>query len=507
MSRYRLLLILPPLAGLLLSCSFPRISRGYIAWFALIPLLWFVARAGSRWMALLGGFVAGVASWSVLLVWIPRVLVHYGGTSESVAWLLYVLMACFLSCYPAAACFLTRVCMERCGEAYLLSFPFAWVSLEYLRTYVPFGGFPWLLAGYSQTDYPHLIQIADLTGVYGVSFLLVWLNAAAARLALQRFRLRQMWPMAAGLLFTGAAFLYGRAMLQTWGNTVPSASVAMLQGNLSYDQPEAALAGEFQEGYVRMASRLAAGSTDLLVLPESPSPLNYQFDASYREAMKKLARRFPLGLVFNNISYAQEEGRTRYFNSAYFVNQDGTDLGRYDKLHLVPFGEYVPLRKLFFFVDTISKDVSDFSPGHEYLTVQLQGHRVNAIICFEAVFPGLVRRFVERGSTLIINLTNDGWYGDSAAPFQHLAMSRWRAVENRRFLLRAANSGISAIVDPTGALWAPTPLLQQAICEGRIAFLKTQTLYTRYGDLFAILCAIIMVALLINNRRVRSRKA
>jgi len=285
----------------------------------------------------------------------------------------------------------------------------------------------------------------------------------------------------------------------------------MLQGNLSFDEPESALVWKYQEGYVQMADRLPE-SVDLLVLPESPSPRMFEYDADYREMLVRLARRYPLGLVFNNIYHAEASPAPRYFNSAYFLGSDGKELGRYDKIRLVPFGEYIPWRSVFFFAETISRDVSDFYPGRDYLVVKLGDHPVNAIICFEALFPQLVRRFVRGGSQLIINLTNDGWYGASAAPYQHLAMSCWRAVENRRYLLRATNSGISAIVDPTGRVQASTGLLRRDSCLGRFAFISTLSIYARYGNVFAILCAIITCLALLQalwahrQAKVRSRR-
>ncbi len=494
-------LLFPVLSGILLFLSFPRANQGYLAWVAFVPLAWFVSGTRFKRHALEGGFVAGAVSWFGLLIWIPKVLVHYGGVPETLAWVLYALMVGLLSCFPAAACFLARFCIERGGDLYLLIFPFAWVALEFARDYVPSGGFPWLLAGYSQTGWSRLMQVADLTGVYGVSFLLLWFNTGLAWALLHRFRIRSLWPIGSALLLAGVSLAYGSRALARWEDVAADHTVAMLQENLSFDEPERELSRKFQEGYVQMASRLKPGSVDLLLLPESPSPLIYQYDASYSQALRNLARSFQLGMVFNNISYEQRGDETRYFNSAYFIGPDGKDLGRYDKIHLVPFGEYVPFRKMFFFVDTISKDVSDFTPGGKYLTVGMQGHRVNAIICFEAVFPELVRRFVRDGSELIVNLTNDRWYGDSAAPYQHLAMARWRAVENRRYLLRAANSGISAIVAPTGEVVTSTPILKEAVCQGHFAFLPGQTPYTRHGDAFAILCVIITAAVLVICRR------
>jgi apolipoprotein N-acyltransferase len=210
--------------------------------------------------------------------------------------------------------------------------------------------------------------------------------------------------------------------------------------------------------------------------------------------------------VLNNVHYLHSDGDTRYYNSAYFIGPDGQTRSRYDKMHLVPFGEYIPWKSVFFFVETISKDVSAFSPGGEFRVVDFSGHRLNAIICFEAIFPQLSREFSRAGSQLFVNLTNDGWYGDSAAPYQHLQMAIWRAIENRRFLLRATNSGISAVVEPTGRIQASTSLLREAVCLGRFAFLGTATFYSRHGEVFGVLCVIITLGtvVLCGWRRIKS---
>lgn len=217
----------------------------------------------------------------------------------------------------------------------------------------------------------------------------------------------------------------------------------------------------------------------------------YHQDPDYRETMKGLARRFPLGLIFNNVSFRDVAGTPIYFNSAFFLDQNGTELGVYDKIHLVPFGEYIPWRKIFSFSETISKDVGNFHPGENHLTVPLRGRPANVIICFEAIFPDLTRAFIRRGSELIINLTNDAWYGNTSAPYQHLAMARWRAIESRRYLLRAANSGISAIIAPSGKIEVKTGLLREDSAIGGFSFLKGETFYVRYGGIFPILCVIV----------------
>jgi len=321
-------------------------------------------------------------------------------------------------------------------------------------------------------------------------------NAAVAWILLRRKRGFGAWgPAAAAFLLLAGCWIYGSLSLRQWDDAGKHHEAAMLQGDISIDDPEHVLTDKFQKGYVRMADSLGPPEVDLLILPESPSPVSFQYDPSYRRVFESLAQRYALGLVFNNIRFVEDGGKERYFNSAYFLDRNGSLAGVYDKIHLVPFGEYIPLEGILPFTETISKDAGGFSPGRDYTVVKVGEHPANAVICFEAVFPGLVRRFVREGSRLIINVTNDRWYGDSSAPYQHLAIARWRAVENRRYLLRSANSGISAITEPTGRVQASTGLLQKAVCRGRFAFLGGRTLYTRCGDFFVFLCAIIVIAM------------
>lgn len=487
-----MLLLLPVLTGLLLMASFPRIDHGYLAWVALTPLIVFVSLTKTRMRAFGGGFVAAAIAFSALLTWVPKVLSHYGGMPVVLSWLAYALMAIVLACYPAIVCLLVKHWIMRGGKAFLLFFPVTWIMFEYVLSIFPFGGFPWFLLGYTQSRYLNIIQIADITGIYGLSFLILSANTAIAWLILQRnSRFSSYGPLVAAVLLITASFFYGRMALKNWENTNPQFKTAMLQGNLSFDDSPKELLEKTQEGYIQMADSIKSTNVDLLILPEAPSPVFFQFDSVFRRSLEKLATRYPLGLVLNNINYTEIGSEERYSNSAFILDNKGRLTGIYDKMHLVPFGEYIPLKKIFFFSESITKDVGEFTPGREFKIVKIGKHPSNVIICFEAVFPSLVRRFVEGGSQLIINLTNDGWYGVSAAPYQHLAITRLRAVENRRYLLRATNSGFSAIIEPTGRIQASTGLMTEAICEGRFGFLKEKTLYTQYGDVFVFLCAII----------------
>lgn len=484
---------MPALSGILAWASFPTANQGYLAWISLVPLVIFLGRSERPRDAFWGGACAGYLQFFPLLYWMPGVMSRYGGLPAWLAWMLYILAVAVMAVFPATACALTHYCRSR-DARFLLLFGPAWVAIEYARSFVPFGGFPWLLSGYSQTDCLWLLQIADIAGVYGVSFLIAWVNAALAWIWLNRQRgWGRYGPALVGAMLVAASLVYGHAALTRWDQQRPQYLAAMLQANLSVDAPEAELRSRYQHGYVDMAAPLSGRNVDLLILPESPTPLFYQYDRGFRETLQGLARCFPLGMVFNNIYFGEVDGEPRYFNSAFFLDRDGKETGRYDKIHLVPFGEYVPLQRLLFFSRTISKDVGNFHPGESVVAVDAGGNRMSALICFEAVFPELSRSFLRAGSQLIINLTNDGWYGDTSAPHQHLAMARWRAVEGRRYLLRAANSGVSAIVAPSGRIQTRTGLFREETAVGGFSFLTQQTFYMRHGKSLPVLCVIILL--------------
>ena len=507
-------ILLPTAAGLLLAAAFPRANQAWLGWAAFIPLVLFIARAKSRRVAFFGGWLTGGIVFFIALRWIPDVLVAFGGIPQAFSWAIYALTIAVLACYPGAACAFTRYLMFRRGERCLLLFPFVWGVMEFAMSISPFGGFPWLLAGYTQIRFLTVIQISDITGIYGVSFLLLCVNTSVAWLILnimpfaQRARLqsgkclnpnreyiiRALWPLTLAAVLLVLSLIYGYKAVERWEKSEAPFNAALFQGNILVDEPYDVMLDKIEHGYTRMADSLHPGSVDIVVLPESPTPKRFQFDNMYRRDMENLARRYQLGLVFNNIRYDQKDGADVYFNSAFFMSGDGTLTGTYDKIHLVPFGEYIPLKKFLFFAKTLTTEVSGFSEGEEFRIAPLGGYPANAVICFEAVFPDLVRRLVLPGSQVIVNLTNDGWYGISDAPYQHLEIARIRAVENRRYFLRAANTGFSAVIEPTGRISASTGLAEEAICSGQFGFIEEMTFYTRYGNVFLLLCVIISAA-------------
>jgi apolipoprotein N-acyltransferase len=486
------LLVPSAISGCLLSAVYPPYSTGWLAWFGLVPLIVVVCRCPGPRQALAAAWIASTVQCLLALRWIPSVLVDYGSVSKPLAGSLFAAMSVMLGASPAVPVGLARLVTKN-PAAVVLLIPFGWVLHELVLTSFPFGGFPWLLLGYSQTDWKWVSGVSAVTGVYGASFLVVVVNCAVAgfvTLPSRGLRLR-VGAGAAALVCAGLAL--GRSEL--WRETGRAThSVAMLQANISMDESDEIRTRKFLEGYTEMGRRLPAGSADLLIIPESPSPLIFQFDERYRSAMAALARRHPLGMVLSNIAFDGHDSASRYFNSAYFLGPDGSERGRYDKVKLVPFGEYVPMQGLLGVAESISKDVGGFTPGRDLVAVPLgSSGPASALICFEAVFPQLSRGMVAGGAQVLINLSNDGWFRDTDAPHQHLNIARWRAMENHRYLLRATNSGITAVIKPDGTVTGPSGVLTEGVFTGRFSFESGTTQYTRRGDLFAAACAMIFV--------------
>jgi len=401
----------------------------------------------------------------------------------------------------------------------LLLLPCLWVALEWCRGHF-LSGFPWGNLGYALTEFLPGIQVASLAGIYGVSFLVVLANVLIAgwvrRVSRAQSAFRVSDALAVGLI--GLAVAWGSIQLRLFEPGEGATSVAVVQANVPQDRKwNAAWAGSIVEQHERLTEQAAATGATLVLWPESSSPFPIAIPVSaaggqirpnteYRERLEFLARRLGISLLFGTVDYRKSKGQIRPVNAAALIRSDGSWGETYAKMHLVPFGEYVPLSGILGFVNRmVSGAIGDFVPGEEAVVVSVGPLRVGTAICYEMIFPELVRRFAESGATLLVNLTNDAWFGESAGPYQHFQMVRMRAVENRRYVVRAANTGISAVVDPQGRVVASTGLMEERILAGRIAPQQAKTLYTRHGDVFAILCAILAAAALAAHFRRGSR--
>jgi apolipoprotein N-acyltransferase len=480
------------LAGFALHLAFPRPGWDLLGWVALAPVLALAATAGAPRRAFLEGWVAGLAFFLPLLRWLTHTMTTFSSMGLPVAVLVLLALAGYLALFWGGVAWALAWLGRRLGASTLWLAPVLWVAAELGRRYL-LGGFPWGLLGYVPSRRLLVIQIAAWTGVYGVSALLVLVNTALAWTAVER-----RWRAAAGAGAAAAAalagtVLVGRAHLAP--ADVPTVPIAVVQGNIPQAVKwDAAFKAETLRIYGELTRRAAPG-TRLVVWPEAAVPAYVRFEPGALRWLTDLSAAVRVPLLVG-VPDAEPDGRrVRYLNSAFLVDPGGVR-GRYDKMLLVPFGEYVPLKRLLFFVEAIAADIGDFTPGRQVTILPLEGTPFGTVICYEVIFPDLFRRFVAEGASFMTNITNDAWFGDSGGPLQHLAMVPLRAVENRVAVARAANTGVSGFVLPSGAFGATLPLGVRGSLRADLPLRQGHTFYTRFGDVFAYACLALSAAAL-----------
>ncbi len=508
------------ITGLLLFLSFPKIEWYYLAWIALAPLL-VTLYDKSPADAFKAGMVSGLVYFFGTTYWIYHSINVYGSIPLVPSLFIVMLLCAYLGLYPAFFSVLYRATLRKTDLPALLIAPVFWTCLEFARSYA-LTGFPWSTLAYSQFRFLPLIQVADITGVYGVSFLIVAVNGAVADLFLMKKRhakrpLSSIMPLVIGVsclgLVLAASLVYGvyRLNQTRTGNNI---SVAVVQGNIEQDQKwDPVYQEEVVKVYEGLSTALSTRSPQLIVWPESSLPFLFGRDPKRTERLIEFQRSLGSYLLFGTIlerpreadeepakqssavsSVSSVEGFT---NSAVLLDRDGKVSYTYDKIHLVPFGEYVPLRSMLFFVDKLAFGIGDYLPGLRYTKAVTPFGSFGTLICYEIVFPGLVRKFYTHGGDFIVTITNDAWFGRTSGPYQHFSMAVFRAIENRKPVIRAANSGISGFIDSNGRIEETSALFKRESLMRQIRTDTTLTLYTKYGDLFSFFCIVASVFLLL----------
>ncbi len=421
-------------------------------------------------------------------------MTNYGGLPFVVAVLVNILFIAYLALYPGFFAAITSLIVRRAGPSGLLVAPAVWVATELGRGRL-FTGFPWVLLGYSQAPLLPVAQLASAIGVYGLSAFVAMLSAAGAYLVLVRGRSRYVPATVAGVLLVTVA-VWGSLRIADGRLTREGTAitVGLVQGNVPQDQKwDPMRSGTIFRDYLSLTKTAIAHGARFVVWPEASTPFVFGQDVAGTAQIEALARAAQATLLIGS-DYV-EGGQ--YYNAAIVVRPDGRVGPVYRKMHLVPFGEYVPLKPVFFFAAPLVRAVSNFSAGDEATLLPVDGHAASTAICYEIVYPELVRRFVDEGSQLLTTITNDAWFGRSSAPYQHFEQASLRAVEEGRYLVRSANTGISGIVDPYGRVLARTKLFTPVAMVGTVRFLTDTTLYARFGDVIAYLCCAITLAALL----------
>jgi apolipoprotein N-acyltransferase len=517
------------LSGLLQVLPFPvagptPVWRTTFCWVALLSLLWAVLgndKEGNPLTARQGaalGYACGFVWYLGNCYWIYQTMYLYGGLAKPVAAGILVLFCLYLGLYHALFGWLLGAFRGRFGrQAALLLVPFAWVAVELARARIT--GLPWDLLGIAQMDNPLLIRLAPITGAYGLSFVIAGVNA----LWLIRIRVRERRFTRATLTLAGVViiliYLVALRRIEVPHNVRATATATLVQENLEVGAantgPQAS-AQELLDSFSHLSrypgnrvflgtpelrgtpmvlfeSRVGPTPTDLIVWPESPAPFE-EPDPQFRAGMAQLAREANAPIIVGNtdIERTAKNARGFYlFNSASFVSPEGAFVGRYDKMHLVPFGEYVPFKQFFFFAKNLLNEVGTFDAGAERTVFTTNGHSYGVFICYESIFADEVRHYEQQGADVLVNISNDGWYGDTSAPWQHLNMVRMRAIENHRWVLRATNTGVTAAINPYGRVVAAAPRHVRTSIRVAFGYEHDLTFYAAHGDLFAYMCALV----------------
>ncbi len=494
-------------SGVLIALSFPSTGFSFLAWLALIPLL-IALEGASLGTSFRVGFTCGFSAYVVILYWINIVITRYGHLPWGVSIPLYLMLAAWLALFYGFATLVARH-GELGGFKSAFTLPVAWVAGDFVRSFL-LTGFPWAMLGHSQYRTLPLIQIADITGVYGITLLIVLANVVFYRV------LRAIWGKAAPypvksavVLFIAliASLYYGFERLNVAGErTDRTIKVALIQGNIPQDVKwSPAFRDSTLAAYERLTREAARESIDLVVWPESAVPFFFQDHPLEAERIRELARELGSHLLLGSPAYETRNDRITFLNSAFVVSPRGETIARGDKLHLVPFGEYVPLGRIFPFINKIVVGIGDFSAGEHATPLPIGTTRAGLLVCYEAIFPELAREYVRNGARILVNITNDAWFGDSSAPYQHLSIAAFRAVETRTPLIRAANTGITAIIDRNGHIRTMTPLFREAFSSGEITPGKGDSILVRIGDAAAWLCTILTAGILLLSWRRRTK--
>lgn len=522
--------LLAILSGVLQILVFPLPGLYMLCWLALSPLIIAILRArraetlqlsdsaGLRLVpaSISQGFVlayaCGILWYAGTCYWVFDTMHQYGGLSRPAAFGILVLFCLYLALYHGAFGALLALAADRgtsLSRRALLAAPFLWVATEFARTRIT--GFPWNLLGTVQVDNFPLARIATFTGVYGLSFEIMLVNTAVAVAFLVRREKRKTLFVAA----LGAAFALQAGRWLTVPPAITDHQAYLVQANIPIlDNSE--WTKDYFEGTLRdltwitvnpplaPGEKQAPTTPSIVVWPESPAPF-YTSDPLFRDTVSGIARKMATWMVVGSMGVRNATGAqtTETYNSAALVSPTGEWVTRYDKVHLVPFGEYVPFRRLFSFAEGLTKEVGEFGRGTSRQPLDAGGARLGTFICYESVFPDEVRQFARNGAQVFVNISNDGWYGDSGAYAQHLQQSRMRAIENARWLLLGTDTGVTASVDPFGRIVANVPRKTRTTLRAPYALNSVTTFYTRHGDWFAYLCAIISLLALITRLPIR----
>jgi apolipoprotein N-acyltransferase len=498
-------------SGAVLIFAFPFFDFSLLAFVALVPFLVSLWQMSGR-QAFKAGMAMGVVYFYGTLYWIYYSVYHYGGVPLVAALAVVLLLVLYLSVFTGLFALLFAKKLRSSSLPALFLAPVFWVVLEYARTYL-LSGFPWASIGYTQHESLRVIQMADITGVYGVSFFVVAVNGAIADLFIIRKRREAMplfhlyptvvsYVLLAGL--AAAVLLYGgwRLSEERPGKELEA---SIVQGNIRQDLKwNERYQNRVLDTYETLSETAELqDDPDLVIWPESALPFYFGLDKERTAAFRRYVSSLGTPLLTGAVTVKGASSSYELGNSAVLLTPKGEVAYSYDKIHLVPFGEYVPLRRMLFFVDKLAHGIGEYVPGEQYTLGKLPGDgEFSTLICYEIIFPGLVRKFFKDGEgDFMVTISNDAWFGKTPGPYQHFSMAVFRAVENRKPVIRATNTGVSGFIDSNGRVLERTGIFERNVLTAAVRTDRTVSFYSRFGDLFAYLLILGTAILLMDIRR------
>ncbi len=492
------------LSGFLLALAFPPVNFYPVAFLGMVPLLILLEKTDKK-DRFFAGLFAGFCHYLALIHWFFTTMHTYGHLNSLVAISALILMCLYFALYFAFFALVLGFFDFNC-----LSMPLVaggvWVLFEYIKSSI-FSGFPWGNMGYSQYLNLFFVQAADITGVYGISFLIILINALAALVVinLKKDRKKVLISVIAIILVVTAVLSYGMIRIKTINRSIagaPTRKIAVVQGNIRQDVKwDKNYVNETLNRYCFLSLKVSEKKPDLIAWPETALPFYYGASRALSDKVDACIRKAGTDFLIGSPALTLVDDRTEYYNRAYMFNRFSIETGKYDKVHLVPFGEYVPLGEYFSFLGKLTAQSGDFTRGASGTAPLKFGNtRVGVLICFEIIFPALSRDFVNKGADILLTITNDAWFGRSSAPEQNFSTAVFRAVENRRSLARAANTGISGFISPVGKIYEKSDIFVEAGLVHDLPILSQKTFYTKFGDIFAIFCCIAVMGGFVVNR-------
>lgn len=503
-SRLTARLLLALLTGALLAWSFPSAGLFLLIFIAFIPLVLAARSSRSSWEAFVIGTFSYALTWLINVPWVVHVMSHHGGLPLATGIAIYIAMAFYLGIFGGFFAVIIHLMRLDSRAWRWVAVPAAWAACEYGRTYM-FSGFPWNLIAESTVSLRPLAQLGRLIGPYGVAFILVSFSAIAGWAIVVGTRRAVVSAFAAALSVLVLSTSLGAMLLRSTEASmekVPSHVAAMVQPNITQEMKwdSSNLLSIFEKAR-SLTDQALEKKPEVVLWPESTLPVVFMTTPFWREYIEQISRDKHVDVILGSVAEDPADD-TRLWNAAYLVHE-GRIAGRYDKMRLVPFGEYVPLRKFLFFARKLVHAVGEFQFGTN--EAPLAGaFRYGPAICYEITYPRIAAGQVERGAEVLVTITNDAWFGNSSAPRQHLDAARLRAIETDRYILRAGTTGISAVIDPTGRIRSELDLDQQGVLVDRFSTRHSITPYVRFGDWPAVVSILALIPILFTRKRVLS---